>query len=271
MASPRNKILLCYLIAIFVLSGVAGCSHLRRQQELIVFAAASLSEAFTELAAAFERERRDLHVVLNFAGSQELRAQIEHGAPVDVFASANRDHVQHLADRRLVDPGVVFAHNDLVIVVPSGNPAVIDGLDSLATVSRLVIAAADVPLGRYTSELLAAAAGKFGPDFPAQVLSNAISEELNARQVLHKIRLGEGNAGIVYRTDAAAAGTEVAVIELPAGLNPVAGYVITVGRNASHPAAAEQFVDFVLSERGQAVLAKYGFLSPAERGGKTVD
>src|SRR5690606_9382070 len=124
---------------------------------------------------------------------------VEQGAPAHVFASANAKNIVALSDQNLVEQGVVFAYNDLVIVVPQGNPAQIASVQDLATANRIIVAAEAVPVGYYTEQMLQRAALRFGDDFPRQVRSRIISEELNTRQVLNKIRFGEGEAGIVYR------------------------------------------------------------------------
>ncbi len=169
-----------------------------------MFAAASLREVFEALAADFEKARPGARVRLNLAGSQELRTQIEQGARADVFASADLKHMDSLEKQGLVEKPLVFARNEPVIVVPSGNPAGIRALIDLPRAKRLVVGAPEVPIGSYTVKIFEAAGHKHGADLRAKLEASVVSRELNVRQVLAKVTLGEADAGIVYRTDAQA-------------------------------------------------------------------
>jgi molybdate transport system substrate-binding protein len=224
-----------------------------------VFAASSLTEAFGEIALAFEADHPGTKVEASFAGSQVLRTQIEQGARADVFASADLEHASALAGAGLLGPPRVFARNRLVVVVP-GEAARVASLAGLARPgTRIVVAGPAVPAGRYAAEALRRLDGEggLGPGFGARVLANVVSEETNVRAVLSKVALGEADAGFVYRTDAATAGGKVRVLELPAGV--VAEYPIGVLRRARDRQAAEAFVEMVLGERGQAILRRHGF------------
>lgn len=234
------------------------------ERELVVFAAASLRNAFEALAEDFRRAHPGVELTFNFAGSQELRTQIEHGAPADVFASADLQHMESLAREDLVQPAVRFARNRLVVIVPKGATGV-QRLQDLPAAKRIVIGSPDVPIGRYTRQMLGKAAATW-PGFEEQVMAHVASQELNVRQILAKITLGEGDAAIVYRTDAAAAPDKVDVIPIPAELDVVAEYPITVLARAKHPALAQAWVAHVQSPAGQAVLARAGFEPPAPPG-----
>ena len=227
-------------------------------RELTVFAAASLREPFEELARSSEKQSPGLKVRLNFAGSQELRAQIEHGARADVFASADLQHLAALEKAGVAVAPRTFAHNRPVVIVPKRNPAGLVAFKDLPKAKRLVIGAPEVPIGRYTVQIL----DKAGADFRDQVMARVASKELNVRQVLAKVALGEADAGIVYRTDARSAADRVTTVEIPAELNVVAEYPIAVIKDAPQPAAARAFVDLVLSPEGQKRLADAGFTSP---------
>lgn len=233
------------------------------KEPLTIFAAASLRGAFGELKAAFARHSPHVELTFNFAGTQELRTQLEHGAPVDVFASADRQHMDALRQSSRVKEPVVFARNEPVIVVARERQGSVTSLADLPQLDRLVVGAPEVPIGRYTAQLLANAAGVLGADFGARFQQKVVSRELDVRQVLNKVALGEADAGIVYRTDALVAKGRVGVLHIPAQLNVIAEYPIAVTTTTAHPTAAGAWLQFVLSPAGQEVLNQAGFLSPA--------
>jgi molybdate transport system substrate-binding protein len=231
------------------------------QGKLTVFAAASLTESFGEIATTFKAEHPGVDVTLNFAGSNTLRAQIEQGAQADVFASANTKEMDTLVNSGLVakDASQTFLTNRLVVITPADNPAKLTTFDELSRPGlKLVLAAEDVPVGRYARQMLDNA----GADFKAKVLANVVSNETDVKQVVAKVQLGEADAGIVYASDAVAA-PELPVIEIPSKWNVLAKYPIAVLKNAPQPKLAGEFVAFVLSADGQAILKKWGF-SPAQ-------
>lgn len=236
---------------------------------LTVFAAASLTDAFTDIGGAFEAANPGVGVAFNFAGSNQLAAQIGAGAPADVFASANATQMDAAVETGRIDPTApaVFLTNRLVVVVPPGNPAGIEALQDLAKPGTLVVLAAEeVPAGKYALEFLdkAAADAAFEPGFKDAVLANVASYEPNVRSVLTKVALSEADAGVVYASDAASPdGAALGRIEIPDALNVVASYPIAALNDSAQPGAAA-FVAFVLSPEGQAILAKYGF-GPAPR------
>jgi molybdate transport system substrate-binding protein len=227
--------------------------------QLTVFAASSLRDAFQLVGQRFEAEHPGVAVSFNFAGSQELRTQIEHGARADVLASADERHLRALADAGLAEEPRNFARNEPVIVVPSGNPAGIHTLLDLPRAQRIVVGAPDVPIGAYTLRIFEAASARYGNGYRNAVEARIASRELNVRQVLAKVRLGEADAAIVYRTDALAAHEAVEAISIPADLNVVAEYPIAVLREAQQPALARAFIELVLSPAGRVLLARYGF------------
>jgi molybdate transport system substrate-binding protein len=235
------------------------CCALLAAAQLTVFAASSLRDAFQDLGRIFEQQHPGTSVSFNFAGSQELRTQVEHGARADVLASADPRTLRALAGAGLSLEPQVFARNEPVIVVPVGNPAGIDALADLPRARRLVVGAPEVPIGEYTVRILEAASRRYGPAFGAAVESRVASRELNVRQVLAKVALGEADAAIVYRTDALASRGAVEVISIPPQLNVVAEYPIALLRGAARPGLARAFVELVLSSAGQAVLARHGF------------
>jgi molybdate transport system substrate-binding protein len=239
----------------------AGESHLNGS--ITVFAAASLTDAFNEIGKAFEAANADANVVFNFAGSAALRAQIEQGAPVDVFASANTSHMDALVEAKLTADPTVFVQNSLVVITPKDNPANLHDLADLARPGlKLVLAAEEVPVGGYARDILAKADADadYGTGFSAAVLRNLVSNESNVKQVVAKAQLGEADVGIVYGSDVTPdVAPNLQTIQVPKSVNVIADYPIAVLQDARNPDVAQAFVDFVLSTEGQTILAKWGF------------
>lgn len=231
---------------------------------LNVFAAASLTDAFNEIGKKFQAANPGLTVTFNFAGSQALRTQIEQGAPADVFASANETEMDALVTESYVaqDAPQIFLYNRLVVILPNNNPARLAKLEDLAKPGiKLVLAAEEVPVGKYTRQALDAMNGPFGSDFKDKVLANVVSNEDNVKQVVAKVQLGEADAGIVYTSDAIAA-PDLKTIEIPGELNVIAKYPIAPISKSANPDLAKAFIDYVLSSDGQAILQKWGFAPP---------
>src|SRR5262245_35060432 len=246
------------LIAALVIFASAATTRAEDSRELTVFAAASLRESLQDLAETFEAKSPGVKVRLNLAGSQELRTQIENGAKADVFASADQKHMAALAKANLVGASKVFVRNTPVIIVPKGNPAKVGSFEQLPKAKKIVIGVPEVPIGTYTLEILE----KAGADFKQKVLANVASRELNVRQLLAKVTLGEADAAIVYRTDAIAGKDKVEVIEIPAKVNVIAEYPVAVLTKAPQAALARAFVDLLLSADGQKRFATAGFVAP---------
>lgn len=218
-----------------------------------VFAAASLTDAFTEVAAAFEAEHPEVTVTLNFAGSSALREQILGGAPADVYASANQFNMDQVIDGEAAVSAVPFVANSLAIVVPVGNPADITGLADFARDDLLLgLCAEEVPCGSFGREALA----------KADVVPDVDTNEPDVRALLTKVASGDLDAGIVYVTDIASASPDVESIAIPTANNVIAKYPIATLTAASNPVAAQAFVDFVLSDRGQGILLTFSFAHP---------
>jgi len=237
-------------------------------ESLSVFAAASLADAFEAAGQAFSQANPGVTVAFNFAASDQLAQQILAGAPADVFASASPGPMQIVVDGGRVDPQAVrvFARNRMVVVAPPDNPAGVGGLADLARPGlRLVLAAPEVPAGQYAAAILHEAAGDpaLGFGFEASVRENVVSYEENVRAVLAKVALGEADAGLVYRSDALAAGEAVIAIEIPAAWNVVADYPLAPVLGSAAQDAAQAFLEYLLSPAGQALLAEHGF-EPAE-------
>lgn len=239
----------------------ATATEMTQPMTLTVFAAASLTDAFTEIGKAFEVSHPNVSVVFSFAGSQILRTQIEQGAEPDIFASANELEMDTLVSDGLVaaDAPQTFVTNKLVIVLPPNNPADVQTLADLARPGlKLVLAASDVPAGKYTRQVLENLNGLYGSDFSTKVLANVVSDEENIRLVLTKVQLGEADAGSVYASDAVAA-PDLLTLPIPDPYNVVAEYPIAAPVGAPSPQMAATFIAYVLSPDGQAVMEKWGF------------
>lgn len=234
--------------------------------ELTIYGAASLKGALEEAKAAYEATVPGTMITLSTDSSAALETQIEQGAPADVFLSADTTNPKKLIDKGLADGAAVsFAANELTVIVPTDNPAVIKTPADLAKAGIKVIAAGDeVPITKYATQLvdnLAKEAG-YPAGFAAAYTANTVSKEDNVKAVVAKLELGEGDAGIVYLTDAKAS-TKVATVELPHPANvpaTYAGVVVKASRNAS---AAKAFLDWFAGPEGQAILGGFGFLPPS--------
>ncbi len=248
------------LVAVCFLLMVGGCASDAPKggsEEVTVFAAASLQDAFGELAKGMQ-----VVPTYNFAGSQSLAAQLSQGARADVYASADDKNMQSAIEAGSVvsDTQQVFATNRLVVVTAPGSH--ISSLSDLAKPGvKLVLAGPSVPAGNYSLQALGklAASGEYGGDFADRVQANVVSRENNVRQALAKVELGEADGGIVYGTDAKSSGKPIGTIEIPDKYNVAARYYIAPVKGASHPEAADKFIRYVLSEAGQKILSRYGF------------
>jgi molybdate transport system substrate-binding protein len=221
---------------------------------ITVFAASSLTSAFTEIGEAFEAEHPRVSVRFNFAASSELVSQIREGAPADVFASADIATMELLTDADdRVDDTTVFATNVAEIVVAAGNPRRVGGIADLARDDLIVVLCApEVPCGRYSTRIFDNAGVETAPK----------SLEDNVKAVVTKVSIGEADAGIVYRTDVLAAGSTVEGVEIPAAVNVVARYPIVLLGDAPNVDSARFFVEYLLSEAGRAILIDHGFGLP---------
>jgi molybdate transport system substrate-binding protein len=231
--------------------------------KLTVLAAASLTQVFPEIGALFTRAHRGVTFNFSFGGTDQLAAQIQQGAPADVFAGASIKYGDQLAAANLIDPYRRFCTNQLVLITPSSNPARITSLRALSTKSyKLVIGSQTVPVGTYSRTVLMNLDGVYGPGYSASVMRNVVSNEDSVTSIVTKVELGEADAGFVYITDALAAGSRVKHLDLPAGAQAVATYPIAAVKGSRRAAAALQFVDFVLTAPAQQRLMQAGFGTP---------
>jgi molybdate transport system substrate-binding protein len=253
----RSRIRLAAVLAVAALAlaacggdepsgGSSGSSN-----EIKVFAAASLTAAFTELGQQYTSANGGTKVTFNFAGSQALATQIQQSAPADVFASADLANMDKVKD--LVGTPKSFASNLLAIVVEKGNPKGVKGLDDLGNGDlKVVLAAEEVPAGKYAKQILDKAGVSVTP----------VSQEDNVKAVVTKVSLGEADAGIVYVTDVSAGGDKVEGVDIPQTEDVTATYPIATVKAGKAQDKAQAFMDLVLSDQGQQVLEQFGFLPP---------
>jgi molybdate transport system substrate-binding protein len=237
-----------------LIAATCACTTSTEGGEVLVFAAASLTDAFAAIEAGIESTHPGLDLSLNSAGSSTLREQVLEGAPADVFASADTANMQDLIDAgRVAGEAEVFATNRLAIAVPAGNPGAVTDLRDFSRPELLIgICAPGVPCGEFAAQALDAAG----------VEAKIDTYEPDVRALLTKIEAGELDAGIVYVTDIHGAGAAVEGVEIPTQHNVVARYPIAVLTDAPHPRQASEFNEYVLSAPGREILAAFGFGPP---------
>ncbi|HEX9467212.1 MAG TPA: molybdate ABC transporter substrate-binding protein [Acidimicrobiia bacterium] len=220
---------------------------------ITVSAAASLTEAFTQMGKDFQKKNKGANITFNFAASSALAAQIQGGAPADVFASADGGNLQKVVTTGQVTAAPTdFTANLLTIVVKPGNPKGVKSLADLAKVGVVSLCAAAVPCGKYATQMLT----QDGVTIPTDKIT--LGQDVKA--TLTAVATGDADAGLVYATDAKSAGKTVAQIKIPASLNILAIYPIAPIAASQNTALAKAWVDYVLSPVGQKTLAKFGFL-----------
>ncbi|WP_448386248.1 molybdate ABC transporter substrate-binding protein [Mycolicibacterium sp. XJ1904] len=242
------------LLAALLLTLATGCGQGSERDSLMVFAAASLSTAFTEIGAQFEKDHPGTRVEFSFAGSSDLATQLMQGARADVFASADTVNMDKVADAGLLagDP-VNFASNTMVIVIAAGNPKEVRTIRDLTRPGiNVVVCAPQVPCGSATRRVELAAGVDLSP----------VSEESSVTDVLNKVTSGQADAGIVYVTDARDAGARVTTVPVPEAADVVNVYPIATLKDSSQRDLALTFVDAVTGDAGQRVLGPAGFGKP---------
>lgn len=252
------------LLAVVALS-LSGCSSSTHEKtaddtqakpvQLTVFAAASLNKAFPEIVdKVLKKDHPEITVTFSFEGSKTLVEQLESGAPADVFASADEKNMNKANDKGLVTDIQPFAGNVLALITPKGNPAKITGLDNSLDGKKLVVCAPGVPCGNATEQLAKNLYVELKP----------VSEEQKVTDVRGKVENGEADAGLVYITDAKAAGDKVDIIDVPGTEKVVNNYPIALVKGSKNADAAKAFIGAILSPEGQKILARYGFRAPAK-------
>ncbi|WP_326808788.1 MULTISPECIES: molybdate ABC transporter substrate-binding protein [unclassified Streptomyces] len=219
--------------------------------ELTVLGAASLTDVFTAAGKVYEKEHPGTKVKFSFAGSQELAAQVKQGAPADALVTADTKTMDGLKGE--TGKPAVIAKNRLVIATGKGNPKKVKALKDLTDSElKVVLAASQVPVGRYSKQVLDAQKLKVKP----------VSQETNVRSVLSKVELGEADAGIVYKTDAATAPDKVDAVSIPDSQNAVASYPAATLKQSKHSKEAASFVKWLSTPKAQKMLRKSGFQKP---------
>ena len=233
--------------------------------ELIIFAAASLTDAFNQIGAALEQANPGAKLTFNFAGSSALRTQLSQGAPADVFASADQANMQGAQkDGSISGDARVFAQNRLVIITPAQRKIdVSTPRDLVEPGLKLVIGQQALPAGNYARQIFTKMSqdATYGSDFSTKVLANVVSEESSVRQIVSKVQLGEADAGIVYSTDVTPSlRSQVKIVDIPAAFNVIAQYPVALVMGGKNADSAEAFIDYLVSPSGQAILEKNGFI-----------
>jgi molybdate transport system substrate-binding protein len=242
-----------------------GSSAAAENAPLTIYGAASLKGALDKLKTAWETAHPGSRLTISTDSSSALETQIEQGAPADVFLSADTVNPRKLTDKGLTDGSAEdFAGNLLTVIIPTANPAGITSPKDLAKSGVKVIAAGDdVPITKYAKLLVQDLSKEAGypANFGAAYTANVASKEDNVKAVVTKVALGEGDAGIVYVTDARAE-PKVTTVAVPPDANVPATYAGVVNKASAHPATAHEFLDWVAGPEGQAILASFGFLPP---------
>ncbi len=238
---------------------------------LTIFAASSLTDAFNEMKAKIEAANPGTVITFNYAASSALRTQLEQGAKADIFASADTVQMDNAKKANLISgESSLFVRNTPVIIVPANNPKGIATAADLAKPGiKLVLAAPAVPIGNYSRQIFDKISKDpaYGADYGTKVLANLVSEEANVRQVVSKVQLGEGDAGIVYASDVTpAVRDQLKVITIPMPLNIIAEYPVAAVQGGANSAGASAFIAYLLSAEGQSILQKWGFIPVSSAG-----
>ncbi|WP_166179397.1 molybdate ABC transporter substrate-binding protein [Rubrobacter tropicus] len=242
--------------------GSASGTEGGRGGTLTVLAASSLTDAFGELEKRFEERNPGVEVRQSFESSSTLLAQIQQGAPADVFASASEEEMETATKEGLVEGETrVFVKNREIVMVPKDNPANIQDFRDVAKPGvRLVLAQEDVPAADYAVEILGKANNEYGGDFKQDVLSNVVSREADVRASVNRVVVGDADATFGYASDYTPdIRDRVEVVPIPPDLNIIATYPIAALEDAEEPDLAREWVDLVTGEEGQRVLDKWGF------------
>tara|TARA_B100000029_G_scaffold171695_3_gene168097 strand:- start:104 stop:913 length:810 start_codon:yes stop_codon:yes gene_type:complete len=261
----KTLLKLVILVSIFSVSCSTDPQSKNPHEELIIFAAASLTDSFKEIANEFETLNNNVSVIFNFAGSQQLSTQLLHGANADIFASADWIQMNRITESDLsLEEPQNFASNQLVVIVPTENASLFELSDLTNPGTKVVVAHTNVPAGTYTNVVINKLAQypSLSKSYPDKLKQTIVSEETNVRNVVQKVVLGEADAGFVYRSDTALpyVSEKVRTINIPEEYNEIANYPAAILMESESKELAQEFMDFLKSGKSQDILEKYGFL-----------
>ena len=253
------------ILIVLILFATVSPAFAEEEKDLTVFCGAGLTGALSEIAGVYENSS-NVSIKFNFDGVPALRAQIEQGAYVDVLVSANLKHMNALKSEGFIDNSTVkiFAKNKVAIIVPNDNPANITGLRDLAVPGvKILMGTKDLPAGDYALQVLdkLAADPEYGPAYKESVLSNVVSQETTVNRVVAKIALGEADAGFAFISDVSPQMVgKVTRIFIPDKYNVEGDFPVGVLSQSKYPKDSQAFIDMIVSDEGQAILDKYGFI-----------
>jgi molybdate transport system substrate-binding protein len=259
------------LLSVLILFSVVGCTtddtsgSSEEVVTLSVYAGGCLTEAFTEIAEAYEEENPEVTVELTFANCEVLATQIQEGAVVDVFASSDAKFMDDLIENGYIDTTETYAGNELAIIVNSESSEKIQSIEDLAADDvSLAIGDTTIAVGKHSETILTTFTeeGTYGDTFYDDVMANVVSSDLNVKDIVSKVELGEVDAGIVFLSDYVSADQDkVELVEIEDENNIFAEFPIATLTDSENPEVAQSFVDYVLSESGQSILSEYGFVN----------
>lgn len=249
-----RRVLIVALVPLIFLAACASSSESQEQITLNVYAASSLATPFAYAGLAYEKEHPGVKVQFNLGASSDLARFVQEGAPADVFASADITNMNKVESQDLLDSqSFIFATTYLEIIVEKGNPLNISSLQDLADPDLIFVTSnPEVPIGKYTAEVLEKAGVTVTPD----------SFESNVKGIMLKVARGEADAGIVYHSEVIASDGQVEGVEIPTEFNIVAEFPIGIVKNSANKKEAQRFIDYLLSPEGQSLLTQYGFQTP---------
>ena len=249
-----RRVLIVALVPLIFLAACSSSSESQQQTTLNVYAASSLATPFAYAGLAYEKEHPDVKVQFNLGASSDLARFVQEGAPADVFASADITNMNKVESQDLLDSqSFIFATTYLEIIVEKGNPLNISSLQDLADPDLIFVTSnPEVPIGKYTAEVLEKAGVTVTPD----------SFESNVKGIMLKVARGEADAGIVYHSEVIASDGQVEGVEIPTEFNIVAEFPIGIVKNSANKKEAQRFIDYLLSPEGQSLLTQYGFQTP---------
>jgi molybdenum ABC transporter molybdate-binding protein len=241
--------------------GFGGVTEAKKGVTMEALIAANATDPFNQILANYEKGHPSTDVKASYAGTQVIQTQLENGSPADLFLSANLSHIQQIKKEGLVKSYYKVSNNHEVIIVPKTNPAHISSIEDLASKKpKLIIGVDNVPIGQYTRQIFKKVANDKGNAFQANVMGNVVSNETNVKQILEKISMGEGDAGVVYLTDVTKSYKDkVTIIPIPKKYNLTASNYIAVPVHSPHKKEAQAFLKYILSTRGQAVFKQFNY------------